>query len=249
VSVVNPARIKGFAQCELVRLKTDKSDAHLIARFCNTMKPDTWTPLPSYIYDLRSLLNQLEALSKYERQEKVRLHEAPSIIKKEIKSFLNLLANRITKLKEKIRGSVKQHGNLQEKCSLITSIPGIGEVTAWRMLPFLFEPERFKSAKQVAAYLGFNPKPFCSGTSVRGKTRLSKTADRDLRKALYMPAVVAKQHNLVIRQFCERLEKKGKHKMLIIGAAMRKLIHLIYGVLISNQKFDQDYENKLFAKA
>jgi transposase len=98
--------------------------------------------------------------------------------------------------------------------------------------------EDFKDAKQLAAFLGLNPRQRQSGSSVRGVTRLSKVGDSRLRKALYMPAIVAKQYNPIIKNFCERLKMAGKPTMLIIGAAMRKLVHLIYGVLKSGQPFD-----------
>lgn len=245
VSIVNPSQIKYFSGSKMIRVKTDKSDAKLIARFGEMHKPSFWVPAPNHIYDLRHLLNQLEMMGKYQRQEKARLKESPAILKEEISFFLKQLETCIENIKQRIRTLVAQHPSIANKVILLRTIPAVGEMTAWRMVSFLFESNRFQSAKQVAAYLGLNPKLFCSGTSINRKARLSKMGDRTLRKALYMPAIVAKYHNPVIKSFCERLEAQGKHKMLVIGAAMRKLVHIIYGVLKSERAFDSNCESAL----
>ena len=98
--------------------------------------------------------------------------------------------------------------------------------------------ENFDSAKQVAAFVGLNPKPRQSGSSVRGVGRISKTGNADLRKAFYMPAVVSIRFNPIIKDFAERLSKTGKAKMIVVIATMRKLIHIIYGVLKNNTPFN-----------
>jgi transposase len=100
----------------------------------------------------------------------------------------------------------------------------------------------FKNARAVAAYAGLTPQQFSSGSSVRKRTRLSKLGNANLRKALYFPAIVAKQHNPIVRAFCARLLAAGKTPMAVVGAAMRKLIHLVYGVLKTGKPFDPDYQ-------
>lgn len=97
--------------------------------------------------------------------------------------------------------------------------------------------KRFDNAKQYAAYIGLNPKQYTSGTSVKGKTRISKTGSSALRHALYMPALTAMQYNPTIRLFSQRLKQNGKKGKAIVCAAMRKLIHIIYGVLKSGSPF------------
>ena len=106
------------------------------------------------------------------------------------------------------------------------------------MLAFIGETARFESAKQCVAFIGFNPKPFNSGTSVHANTRLSKTGSSALRRAFYMPALVAMQHNPILRAFALRLKQAGKKGKVIVCAVMRKLVHIIYGVLKSNRPFD-----------
>ncbi len=99
----------------------------------------------------------------------------------------------------------------------------------------------FESADQLAAFAGLTPSEFSSGSSVHGKPRLSKIGNRSLRKVLYMPALVARRYNPLIRAFCERLLAKGKSKMAVIGAAMHKLLRQVFGVLKSGQPFDPNF--------
>jgi transposase len=123
----------------------------------------------------------------------------------------------------------------------LESIPGIGKRTATKLLAEIEDISQYKSARQVAAYAGLTPKNNRSGTK-RAPTRLSKTGNARVRKALFLPAMVAKQHNPVVRSFCQRLARHGKNKMQLVGAAMRKLIHIAYGVLKSGKVFDPNHE-------
>jgi len=105
----------------------------------------------------------------------------------------------------------------------------------------LGDVSQFDSARQVAAFAGLVPRIRESGTSVRGRSRLSKIGSSRLRKSLYFPAITALRFNPVIKSFGLRLSAAGKSKMLIIGAAMRKLLHLAYGVLKSGKAFDPNF--------
>lgn len=238
VSVVNPAQIKGFAQSELARTKSDKADAQLIARFCKAMQPKAWHPKPLYIRQLQSWIRRLEVLQDMQQQENNRLDVAPKDVKVSIEAVLEKLSEEIKKVKDEIHNHIDRHPDLRNKKKLLETIPGVGEATIGQILAFIGNPEDFQNAKQLAAFIGLNPKQRQSGTSVRGYTRLSKTGDARLRKAFYMPAIVAKRFNPIIKKFCDRLKASGKSSMQIIGAAMRKLVHLIYGVLKSGMPFD-----------
>jgi transposase len=103
--------------------------------------------------------------------------------------------------------------------------------------------DNFNNIKQLVAFLGLNPKHRQSGKSINGYSRISKTGNSNLRKTLYFPAIVAKKHNPIIKVFCERLKATGKPPMIIICAAMRKLVHIIYGVLKSGKSFDAALAN------
>lgn len=104
-------------------------------------------------------------------------------------------------------------------------------------IAFLGNINKFNSAKQVAAFIGLNPRRYQSGSSVNYRTRLSKTGSPVLRKAFFMPALVAIKHNSVIKIFAERLLETGKAKKVIVGAVMRKLVHIVYGVLKNQTVF------------
>lgn len=120
------------------------------------------------------------------------------------------------------------------------SIPGIGEKTSATVLAYR-EFERFKSAKEISAFLGINPRQRTSGTSIKGRTRLSKTGNAYLRKSLYLPSMVAIRFNSTVKRFAKQLAENGKVKMVIIGAVMSKLVHIMYGVIKSRTAFNPDY--------
>lgn len=241
VSVINPAQIKGFAQSELSRNKTDRSDSQLIARFCRAINPSPWQPKPIHIRELQALVRRAESLQGMLNQESNRNEVSSTIVQSSIESVINKLEEEINKVRNTIKEHINKFTDLREKYQLLKTIPGVGEVTISQVLAFIGNIEDFKNAKQVAAFIGLNPKKRQSGTSVQGKTRLSKVGNSNLRKSFYMPAISAKRYNPIIREFCENLKASGKPTMLIIGAAMRKLVHIIFGVLKSGKPFDANY--------
>src|SRR5262249_49406990 len=130
--------------------------------------------------------------------------------------------------------------NLLGQCQLLTSIPGIGEHTALRLLAEIPDIRNFRSAKQLAAFAGLTPANRSSGKSVRKRPRLSKRGRSGLRKILFMPALTARRRKGPLRAFSEQLIERGKPKLAVIGALMRKLLHCVYGVLVSGLPFDPD---------
>lgn len=236
VSVVNPARIKAFGQSELLRNKDDRPDAALIRRFCEKQQPSAWTPPTPQLRELQSLTRHLENLLET-RQQQVNRLEAPNA-KSVVKSLRKLVAQlqaEIQRTEQQIADHIDRHPDLKQQCQLLTSIPGIGPRTAAKLLAEIEGLNKYESARQVAAYAGLTPLNNRSGT-LRGRTRLSKTGNARVRKALFLPAIVAQQHNPIVRTFCQRLAQRGKPKMQIVGAAMRKLIHIAYGVVKSGKK-------------
>jgi transposase len=238
VSVVNPLKIKAFGQSELSRNKTDQADAKLISRYCKAMQPDIWEPDPEHIRELQDWVKRLDHLKKVKVQEGNRLEGVSKTTKKSIEAHIKYLDKEIIEIEKTIKELTHAHPDLKEKKELLTTIPGIGDTTVSMILAFLGTPEKFENAKQMAAFVGLNPRQYQSGSSILGKTRLSKVGDASLRKALFLPAMVARQHNPIIKNFCDNLAAAGKAKMLIIGAAMRKLVHIIYGVLKNRKPFD-----------
>lgn len=244
VSMVNPARVKGFAQGELLRTKTDKQDASLIARFCQSMSPSLWTPEPKKVRELKALVRRLDSLIEMRQQEVNRLDVADTIIAQDIAGHIELLSKRIDELRELIQGHIDEDPGLREQKALLLSIPGVGEKTVATVLSYFASIERFSSAKKLASFCGVAPRECQSGTSINKYGRMSKVGSAQLRKALFLPAMVALRHNPLMVQLKERLTKAGKPKMVIIGAAMRKLIHIIYGVLKNRAPFDTKLAQK-----
>ena len=244
VSVVNPARIKGFAQGELMRTKTDKSDASLIARFCLAMAPSLWVPEPREIKLLRDLTRRYESLLDMRQQEVNRLDVSNEELQIDIQKHIVYLDKAIAETKKRISNHIDNHPDLKHKKELLNSIPGVGEATINVILSEFSDISRFDTAKQLASFIGLAPRHRLSGSSVRGRTAMSKIGNAQIRKSFFMPALVAMKYNPVLIEMKSRLLKAGKPKMLIVGAAMRKLIHIIYGVLKNDQPFDADFQVK-----
>jgi transposase len=243
VSLVNPAQIHAFGRSGLKRTKTDKADAVLIARFCQMHQPPAWTPLSPQLQQLQGLVRRLEHLEEMSLMEENRLSSgglcAP--VQADLEEHLADLKARIDKTRRQIKEHIDQHPDLKSQSQLLESIPGIGAATAALLLAELGDVSLFDNARQVAAFAGLVPKIRESGTSVRGRSRLSKVGSSRLRKSLYFPAITALRFNPLIKAFGLRLSAQGKSKMLIIGAAMRKLLHLAYGVLKSGRDFDPNF--------
>lgn len=237
VSVVNPAQIKGFSLGELGRTKTDKADAKLIARFCEAIKPSLWQPKPLPVRKLQAWVRRLEGLQKMQQQEQNRLDVSDPDVQISIHDTIQFLTQEMVKTKKIIKQIIAGVPELAHKKQLLLSIPGIGETTAVQILAFIGDVESFQNARQYAAYVGLNPKQCQSGTSVHKKARLSKAGNSSLRKAFYMPAITAKKYNPLVQALSQRLEQANKPKMVIVGAAMRKLVHIVYGVLKTNSEF------------
>jgi transposase len=238
VSVVNPAQIKAFGASQMVRTKTDKVDARLIAGFCFERSPAPWqAPTPSE-QTLRAMVLRLEALQTMRTQEGNRLEVARDAVKPGIASHIEWLEKEANTLIKRIREHIDNDPNLKDKQALLDSIPSVGERTNATLLAFYANFERFGNARQAVAYAGLDPRQHESGSSVKGKPRLSKIGHAFLRKALYMPAMVALYKTDWGKRFRERLEAAGKPAKLIIGAMMRKLVHIAFGVLKSGKPFD-----------
>lgn len=236
VSVVNPSRIEAFARSELKRNKTDSADARTIAEFCLEKDLDDWHPLPPEIKQLQALSRRLEVLEKMLLAEHNRLETAPRTVAPSVKRVIADLEKEIDNVQRLIKKHIDNNPDLKQQSELLQTIPGIGEKTASLLLSEI-EFSSFSSARALAAHAGVTPRRYQSGTSLN-RTRLSKIGNSRVRKALYFPAIVALQHNQVISLFARRLRENGKTPMQVVGAAMRKLIHIAYGVLKNNRPFD-----------
>lgn len=241
VSVVNPAQIKAYAQSRLSRAKTDKADAALIAQFCAERRRPRWSPLSREVRELQALARRLDSLLEMRQMEANRLEVAGTrAVKESLSEHIAFLDREIARARALIRSHIDSHPGLRAQRELLVSIPGIGGTTAAKLLSEIMDVKLYESARQLAAFAGLAPRLHESGSSVRRKARLSKAGAPRLRKALYFPAVVAIRHNPYVKEMSERLRARGKCPMQVIGAAMRKLLHLAYGVLKSGRPFDPE---------
>jgi len=248
VSVVNPGCIKGFGYGENIRNKNDATDAGLIARYCVAMKPERWAPPPLEQRQLRAWTVRIQALKEMQQQEENRLeaHEVTGMdeVAAHVQQHVAWLKTEIAKLNKDIDDHIDRHPDLKHDAELIKSIPGIGSVTVARILGHVGNVRRFKNAKAFAAFLGVTPKQRTSGTSIRGRTMISRTGNNELRAALFMPSMSARQHNPNMKEFAERLRAGGMASKAVLVAVMHKLTHLIYGVVKTGKPFDADYLSK-----
>ena len=242
VSIVNPSRIKAFAQSELLRTKTDRVDAALIARFYRAHMPPPWQPPPPESQALQGLVRRHRTLIDM-RTEETNRRQAPiasGAVRASIEAMLDYLRNEIKLIEKQIDELVNASPALLEQRDLLISIPGIANKTAACILAEMPDLKSYRNVKAVAAFAGLSPRHYESG-SLKWRSRLVKTGNASLRQALYFPAIVAMRHNRQIRIFADRLRSRGKSNMTVIAAIMRKLLTHAYGILKSGRAFDPLY--------
>lgn len=235
VSVVNPAQLRDYARSLGTRTKTDKKDALVIARFGATQQPRLWQPEPAEVRQLKALLSRLEAVKQdiqreLNRLEKAQVTATSGEVVTSIETVLQQLTAEKVRLEALINEHIDQHPGLKQDRALLESIPGVGPVVSQQMVAVL-RSRAFVTASQCAAFLGLVPVQHESGTSVRGRSHLSKAGNAPLRAKLYMAAIVAVRYNPDIQRQYDRLLANGKSKMSALGAAMRKLVQICFGVL------------------
>ena len=239
VSVVNPARIKGFAQATMQRNKTDKLDSAVIAWFCASHQPEPWEPLSEPHQRLRALVRHRDDLLQTRLQQQNRLRDTTDpLVVTSLEAVLEVVAKQVKEVERSISEHIAAHSELQTNFKLLTAIVGIATITAAKLLAEFADFEQYESAKAAAADAGLTPSHYESGTSVRRRSRLSKMGKAEIRAALYFPAITAMKRCPAFKEFAERLAQRGKPKKVIIGAVMRKLVHVVYGVLKHKTAYD-----------
>lgn len=162
-------------------------------------------------------------------------------VRESVQAHLAYLNEQIKHTEELIHAHIDNHPGLKRQSELLDSIPGIAKTTAARLLSEITDIKQYRSARQVAAYAGLVPRERQSGSSVRGRARLSKIGNARLRKALYFPAIAALRCSPFFQAWAKGLRERGKCKRSVICAVMRKLVHLAYGVLKSEKPFDPEW--------
>lgn len=245
VSLVNPAQLRAFAHGLGVKTKTDKADSVVLARYGATQDPAPWQPPSQSARRLKALLTRRDAVAddlqrELNRKEANDFSPAPEAVGESIAQSIAFLKAELERLEKMIATHIDDDPDLRNKKELLESIPGVGPRVSSHMTA-LFAGRKFERAEQLAAYLGLVPVEWESGSSVRGRPRMSKAGPAHLRKVLYMPAVVARRCNPHIKALNDRLLAKGKSKMAVIGAAMRKLAHLCFGVVHTGKPYDPKF--------
>jgi len=246
VSIINPRQIKAYRDSWLIRSKTDAADALLISKFCRSRDLPLWQPPAREVVAIQDMERRIGSIKKMRTMEVNRLKsgELTKSVEKSIKKHIAFLDDSIKQIKADIKEMIKNHTSLQADVALLTSITGIGEHTAAILIGEVKDIALFDSAPALAAYAGVTPQNQTSGDTVRKKPKMSKVGNARLRAALYYPAMSAMQHNPIVRKFAERLKENGKEGKVLVGAAMRKLLHIIYGVWSSGKPFDPNYEKR-----
>ena len=248
VMVANPKALRGYAKAQMRRTKTDQVDAEVIADYARRMPFTPWKPPEEAITELQAIARRIQALTIEQTREKNRLQSirdsrsASEVVVNDIEVNLRHLARRITELVRQSMKRIEGSERLRRAYGHLTSVRGIARKSAVLLLGELATLPEQMSIRAWVAHAGLDPKKHESGTSVRARERISKVGNARIRRALYMPAHVAIQHEPHVRAFYEKLLRRGKPKMVAVVAVMRKLLHAIYGML----KHDQDFDGEKF---
>jgi len=249
VSVVNPLVIRRFAQMRLLRTKTDQVDAKLISAYGALEKPALWKPATVFISELQQEASVLQGLIKQRtavENQLEALEQMPHVSQQALQT-LDTLLETLNQQIEQLEKSLAQKAQKQagEQLENIVSIPGIGQKTAIQLLILTHGFTRFETSKQLCSYVGLSPRIYESGTSVKGKARISKLGMSRIRAMLYVCAWSAARCNLACSQLYQRLLAKGKAIKLALVAVANKLLKQAFAIATSNRKYTESFTSKL----
>jgi transposase len=247
VFVCNPLSIARYAEAVLARTKTDAADARRIARFCEAHELARWSPPSPAQQRLHALVSTRQALVRQVQQLRNRHGAAGYTPCAELVAglqapVLEALAAQIARIDRELAALAAADEEPGPQLRLLTGIPGLGLVTAATLLASL-PLDRLTTPPQVAAYVGLCPQERSSGSSIRGRARTGPLGPAHLRKALYMPALVAMRANPTLRAFADRLRRAGKRPKVVVVAVMRKLLLLAWAILRSGQPYSPTYRS------
>jgi transposase len=243
VMVANPRAVKDFAGALIQRAKTDSTAARLLREFAWRMPFAAWTPPEPCALALRSLARRIAALTATRTQERNRLHAlrvsaaSPPVLVADLKASIRQLEGRVRRLQAEAVRLVASAPTLQRAFLHLRSVRGIATTSAIQLLAELAVLPTDLSARQWVAHAGLDPRPVQSGSSVLRPTRISKVGNAHLRRALFMPALVARRWEPHIRAYADHLLHRDKRPLLVTVAVMRKLLHAIYGMLRTDTSF------------
>lgn len=252
VMVANPRAVRHFAHALMQRSKSDPLDVLVLLEFAVRMPFQPWQPPSATALHLCALARRLEAITDLCTAEGNRLHAAsasqalPAVIRQDLRRSIAFHQRALARLTRQALQLIARDPFLQERFEQLDSIPGIAATSAIALLAELSLLAAGLEVRQWVASAGLDPREYSSGTSVRRKTRISKAGNRHVRRALYMPALVAVRHDPHLRAFYQHLLDRGKSKLQALVAVMRKLLHAIFGIFKHRQLYDG---SKLFPVA
>jgi transposase len=243
VAVLNPKTVNRFA-ATLCRSKTDPADAQVLAEYARRMPFQLWQPPTIVALELRAITRHIAALTQQHTRESNRLHAASvsaagsHCVRQDLQRSLRDLQRRIENLRAAALALVQQDPELRPRLAFLLSMPGIGEVSALNLLGELALLAPGLSVRQWVAHSGLDPAHHESGSSVRKPSRISRAGNRYLRRALYMPALVAVRHDPHLRAFYQTLLARRKAKLQALIAVARKMLHAIFGMFRWHSGYD-----------
>ena len=250
VSIVLPNKISNYFRTLEVKTITDKTASEAIARFGLERKLDQWKRPKQIFKNLKQLTRERDQIVETRTIAKNQLHaetaEAipnPSSLHR-IKAHIKFLDKQVAEILKEITDLVKQDGQVNESIELICSIPGVGRLTAATVLAETNGFELIRNKRQLTSYAGLDVREKQSGTSIKGKPRISKKGNRYLRKAMHLPALTAIRHEKKFKAVFVRLVSKQGIKMKAAVAVQRKLLEMIYTVYSKNTAYDKNYVNQ-----
>lgn len=244
VMVLNPRASKEFAGAWGQRARTDATAAELLREYAARMPFTPWTPPSAAALGVRALMRRVVVLTELRVQERNRLHAVdataalPAVLRRHLHQQIALLGRQIVQLEREARALVEPVPALRAHLARLRSIKGVGLRSALLILAELAVWPPTLSARQWVAQAGLDPRPLQSGTSVHPPVRISKRGNVYLRRALFMPALVAVRHNPAVQRLATDLAARGKAPLQVLVAVMRKLLHAIHGMLRTNTDFD-----------
>ncbi len=252
VSVVNPLSIKRFIQMKLAKVKTDKSDAKSICNYGLTQEVPLYNALTDVQSECLQLFRLMDNYLKTRTAVKNKIHgeEVLGIPSKFVyRSLLNTrkyLDKQLNAIDVKLLTLVKK--DQQKQLTLLQSIPGIGLKTALFLIVVTDGFTKFETASQLCSYAGITPTIRESGSSVRGRARISKVGNRKLRNLLFLCSFSAYKHNKGCKDMFERITNKGKSKKLALIAVSNKLLKQSFAIVKSGISYDETHVSVLKAK-
>ena len=231
VAAVNPSWVRSFAQGRGVRAKTDRKDAELLALYAERERPDPRPPADAETQALQELVMRRDQLLEMLVAEKHRLSRASGTMRKELRHHIAYLEGRIKDVEGDIDKTVRRSDAWRRKSEIVRSVPGFGKAFCAMVLAKVPELGTL-NRKQIGALVGVAPAPDDSGP--RHGRRVIGGGRFEVRKKLYMCAMVAARSNPVFKQFYERLVARGKPKKLALVAVMRKLMVTLNAMFKTN---------------